>query len=111
MLPLFPYDTAKVVTVCLHSKYLFTFYAKNRLFLIYINSLGRAGAWKGDSGAFAGCFLSFVFYGGNMKYGKRELPEAFLLCLYFLRSSFSGSFFCVFMALHPINIRIFMLEK
>ena len=37
MLPLFPYDTAKVVTVCLHSKYLFTFYAKNRLFLIYIN--------------------------------------------------------------------------
>lgn len=38
MLPLFPYDIAKVVTVCLHSKYLFAFYAKKSLFLIYVNS-------------------------------------------------------------------------
>lgn len=62
-------------------------------------------------GRFRGVFFVIRFLWGNMKNGKRELPEAFLLCLYFLRSSFSGSFFCVFMALHPINIRIFMLEK
>lgn len=111
MLPLFPYDIAKVVTVCLHSKYLFTFYAKNRLFLIYINSLGQEGMRNGDLKAFSGCFLSFAFMGRNMKFGKKKLLDTILLCLYFLRSSFSGSFFCVFMALHPINIRIFMLEK
>lgn len=53
MLPLFPYDTAKVVTVCLHSKYLFTFYAKNHLFLIYINSNDEEVVWNG-------LFLSFT---------------------------------------------------
>lgn len=47
MLPLFPYDIAKIVTVCLHSKYLFTFYAKKLLFLIYINSKVGELFWKG----------------------------------------------------------------
>lgn len=47
MLPLFPYDIANVVTVCLHSKYLFTFYAKKLLFLIYINSKVGELFWKG----------------------------------------------------------------
>ena len=111
MLPLFPYDTAKVVTVCLHSKYLFTFYAKNRLFLIYINSLGQAGAWKGDSGAFARCFLSFVFLWGKHEKRQKRTSGGFSSLLIFFTFFVFGLFFLCIYGASPDKYPYFYARK
>lgn len=71
MLPLFPYDIAKVVTVCLHSKYLFSFYAKKSLFLIYINSKQGEALWNGIFCAFPIGFCQ-RFSGGRRSENKEK---------------------------------------
>ena len=70
MLPLFPYDIAKVVTVCLHSKYLFSFYAKKSLFLIYINSKEEEALWDGIFCAFPAVFPKRL--SGGKRHGNKE---------------------------------------
>lgn len=81
MLPLFPYDVAKVVTVSLHSKYLCSFYAKESLFLIYINSSTEGGFFNGAEIGFLSGFIP-----GRFSVFLRLLPEV---------PSSGRDFFCI----------------